>query len=84
MVEPLNVKNKLVLEPIGKMQVRIQYINNVEDYRKSYQSMLNMKIEQIQTIIESIETGKHGQTNEKLIVSMMGGAEESKVRTSFY
>lgn len=43
-IEPLNIKNKKVLEPIGKMQVRIQYIKNVKNYKDSYQKMLSLKI----------------------------------------
>jgi hypothetical protein len=42
-IEPVNIKNKSVLEPIGKMQVRIQYIMSVECYKESYERMLKLK-----------------------------------------
>lgn len=42
-VDPINIKEKGVLEPIGKALIRVQYIKSVEQFREAYSAQLRLK-----------------------------------------
>lgn len=85
-VEALNIKARGVLDPIGKALVRVQYIQNLNTFRKVYSAQLRFKQEQLRALLTALRSGVTTQPTDILILSVMGGPDpaESKLRQSFY
>lgn len=71
----MNLKAVGVLEPIGKIMVRIQYIRDVDEFKKQYQSMIKLKLEQLKLTSKKINAGVEESADllaDKLLISKMG------------